>query len=147
MPDDVEARPTTAGVPLAEAVPDPEGDGEAVPEAMPVPVAGRAGDSVVERLPGLRLPSAIPEPQPTTTVPPPSDGLGSDTHVSLSLDGMIDPRRVDVDADHAAFDLRQPPPDHSEMERSTNGARMDARVVRAQPRRVVLIGGCDDPRP
>jgi Xaa-Pro dipeptidase len=90
MSNDVGARPGADGVPLAE--PASEANGEPVAEAVPV----------FERPPVLRLPSAwpTPEPEPVPVTPPPSkaEGPGSDTQVSISLDGMTDPRRVDVDA-------------------------------------------------
>jgi hypothetical protein len=82
------ARSAGDGVPLAEAMP----HGTSVPEAL--------------RLPVLRLPAEVPvaepapepAPRPVTSPPPPAAELGSDTHVSFSLNGMVDPRRTDVDA-------------------------------------------------
>lgn len=50
--------------------------------------------------PGTEVMEAFPDPgrAPDTNGPPPADTLGSDTHLSFSLDGVLDRRRVDVDA-------------------------------------------------
>ena|SRR6266446_3027851 len=43
---------------------------------------------------------------------------------------------MDVDSDHTQLRLRQSPPGHSQVERLQNRARLDARLLLQQPRRM-----------
>src|SRR6266403_3860429 len=43
---------------------------------------------------------------------------------------------MDVDSDHTQLRLRQSPPGHSQVERPQNRARLDARLLLQQPRRM-----------